>query len=328
MASSYPNTLSLGRISLTLPTFFPSISSLKTALSPLAYLQVMNSLRHVHGQYLVSAFDVHCGPHRDQLHNALAEALSHGMIVLMDSGNYESFWMRQFDRWKIDDYHNVIADTPYSFAFGFDDQSPPESIGKHVTSIVNQWEADQRAADGRIVVPIIHGSRADLPAICFHVARLTHVPMIAVAERCLGDGITERLRTVQELRNELNSLGDYVAIHLLGTGNPISIALFSCAGADSFDGLEWCQTVVDHETKTLHHLSHADFFRKQTRWGDLEISFHPRVLAHNLTFYADWMAQLQRARKDHRLYEFAEASIPSWVWQYCAQELRWGDPPL
>jgi hypothetical protein len=46
------------------------------------------------------------------------------------------------------------------------------------------------------------------------------------------------------------------------TDNPFSITLYSAMRADSFDGLEWCQTVVDHETGLLYHLSHVDFVVK------------------------------------------------------------------
>src|SRR5690606_35008997 len=43
---------------LPLPVYFPSISSVKTALPPQDYLQVLASLVGLNGQYLVSAFDL------------------------------------------------------------------------------------------------------------------------------------------------------------------------------------------------------------------------------------------------------------------------------
>jgi len=89
------------------------------------------------------------------------------------------------------------------------------------------------------------------------------------------------------------------------TGNPISIAVYAVAGADSFDGLEWCQTVVDFESAQLFHLSHADFFRAQTQWGDSELSFAVRTLAHNLEFFADWMTRLQAVLAEAREKDFA-----------------------
>jgi hypothetical protein len=110
---------------------------------------------------------------------------------------------------------------------------------------------------------------------------------------------------------------------LLGTGNPISIALYSEAGADSFDGLEWCQTVVDHETGLLFHLSQSDFFRQQTAWGDSGISFHPRTLAHNLEFYADWMRRLRDAAYRDDVIGFCRLNFPQGVFRQCAAAFGW-----
>ena len=44
--------------SLPLPVYFPSISSVKTALHPQDYLQLLSSLGGLNGQFLVSAFDL------------------------------------------------------------------------------------------------------------------------------------------------------------------------------------------------------------------------------------------------------------------------------
>ena len=90
--------------------------------------------------------------------------------------------------------------------------------------------------------------------------------LLAVPERALGDGIIARTLSVRRLRQALDKLGFYCPLHLLGTGNPLSIAVYAMAGADSFDGLEWCQTVVDHQTGKLFHFQQWDLFKDQTDW--------------------------------------------------------------
>ena len=112
-------------------------------------------------------------------------------------------------------------------------------------------------------------------------------------------------------------------LHLLGTGNPISMALYSWAGADSFDGLEWCQTVVDHETGLLFHLSQSDFFRQQTAWGEGDISFQARTLAHNLTFYTDWVQRLRQAVHAGSVVDFCRFNFPPRVFRQCAATFGW-----
>ena len=68
---------------------------------------------------------------------------------------------------------------------------------------------------------------------------------------------------MRKIREALNELYFYQPVHVLGTGNPASIALLAAAGADTFDGLEWSRYVADGETKNLHHFQHYDLFKWQ-----------------------------------------------------------------
>lgn len=147
--------------------------------------------------------------------------------------------------------------------------------------------------------------------------------MVAVAERRLGDGVSARAQSVQAIRRELDKQGRYISLHLLGTGNPISIALYASMGADSFDGLEWCQTVVDHDTALLYHLSQAEFFAKQTAWSEAKLSFQARTLAHNLEFYAAWMQRLRAAMASGKTVDFFRYNFPERVFRHCALTFGW-----
>src|SRR5574340_490667 len=285
MMLARPEEIALGDARLPTPVFFPSISTVKTALRPAEYLATLHSLRDMNCQFLVSAFDLGRSGNGDELAQWLATAQEAGATVLMDSGNYESYWKDEQAAWSQSHFHEALQRFSCTFAFSFDEQNPPMDDDAHVQLVVERWRRDQAAAGDRVIVPIVHGTAATLLTLCARIAQETQVPMIAVAERRLGDGVFERTRSVAALREKLNNTGRYVGLHLLGTGNPISIALYSWAGADSFDGLEWCQTVVDHETGLLFHLSQSDFFRQQTAWGEDDISFQARTLAHNLTFY-------------------------------------------
>jgi hypothetical protein len=321
MAVERTDQLAFGARHLLTPVFFPSISSVKTALPPSAYLALLHSLRELTPQFLVSAFDLSQGG--DTIAQSLAAAAAGGATILMDSGNYESYWKDEQESWRQASFHDALRRFPFTFAFGFDEQSPPDDTDAHVELVINQWKEDQAIAGERLIVPIVHGTPENLATLCGRIARETAVPMIAVAERRLGDGIMHRTRCVLALRKALDDTARYVGLHLLGTGNPISIALYSYAGADSFDGLEWCQTVVDHETAQLFHLSQADFFRQQTAWGDSEVSFHARTLAHNLAFYASWMQRLRRALWSGRFQSFCKFNFPGRVYYQCAEALGW-----
>jgi queuine/archaeosine tRNA-ribosyltransferase len=319
-----PLELNVSGKALLLPVYFPSISSIKTALQPQEYLQVLSSLVGLNGQYLVSAFDLAALAQSEDAAKLLQASRNTGAVILMDSGNYESFWKDAQRHWIQPAFHQMLGSFPCDLAFGFDEQQPPADSDEHVALLVARWREDQAAAGACQVVPIVHGTAKTLPELCAAVAAQTGVAMLAVPERRLGDGVFDRTRAVFSIRSELDKLDRYVVLHLLGTGNPISIALYSAVGADSFDGLEWCQTVVDHETALLYHLSQADFFTAQTVWSEDGLSFQARTLAHNLEFYASWMQRLRTAIANGTVVDFCRLNFPAHVFRCCASAFNWG----
>ena len=315
----------IGLIKRALPLYFPSVSSVKTGRDPIEYVRVLNKL--VGGtQYLVSAFDVmRCTQKtQDDLASEIGQAIASGTVVLMDSGNYESYWKAPHKRWMPTEFHDALRIVKPTIAFGFDDQEPPIDQKDHLRQLNAQHEADITASS-TTVIPIVHGSPDHLMLICPLLVRDQRLAAIAVPERVLGAGIFERKKAVRALREALDKTGEHVMLHLLGTGNPTSIALYANAGADSFDGLEWCQTVVDHETALLHHFSQGDFFKSQTKWGDSDVSYVPRTLAHNLTFYADWMKRLANAIAENDGTAFCRHNISRRIYVQCASEFNWED---
>lgn len=326
MASTRPEAIAISRSRLSLPTYFPSISSLKTANTPLAYAQILKALSPISGQFLISAYDIGCADldTKESIQSVIKDSLAAGTTVLMDSGNYESYWRGAKASWNHENFHSVLIESPFSFAFGFDEQNPPQDLDAHVSLVVEMWNRDQVAAGDCAVIPIVHATPDVLPSLCQKVVAATGAPMIAVAERRLGEGLFERAATVAKIRTALNEVHEYTALHLLGTGNPISIAIYTIFGADSFDGLEWCQTVVDHETSLLFHLSQADFFRGQTHWGSEDLSFQARTLAHNLHFYQDWVSRLRHSLRRGNGIEFCHQNFPQRIYLQCSTAFKWG----
>lgn len=319
-----PNSLVVGTKSLSLPVFFPSVSSVKTTLKPIDYMQILSMLTDLNSQYLVSAFDLSRTSDPIDVGKVLQSAVGGTCVTLMDSGNYESYWKDAKSYWTQSKFHHVMDEYPCDLAFCFDEQSPPSDSKEHVDLVISRWRDDQQGRSC-LVVPIIHGEALDFPDLCFAVADQSGVPMIAVPERHLGAGVFERAKTIKAIRNKLNELDRYVVLHLLGTGNPTSIAIYTYMGADSFDGLEWCQTVVDHETALLYHLSQADFFANQTPWGDEEFSFQVRTLAHNLVFYSEWMSRLRQASLDCTLVRFCRENFEPRIFSQCEKEIGWSE---
>ena len=291
MATDRRRELWVAQTALPLPCFFPSVSSVKTNLMAVDYVELLAAAGH--SLFLVSAYDIaHCADNEQlRIDNALRQSKERGTVILMDSGNYESFWKDDRD-WQQDRFHEIAGSSHHHLCFCYDNQRPPETSDSIAEDVVARVIRDQEHALGT-VAPIVHGHTKLLPDAVRRTAEQLYPLFIAVPERELGEGILERTRTVSKIREALNSLDVYFPLHLLGTGNPLSIIAYAMAGADSFDGLEWCQTVVDHQTGRLLHFQQWDLIRHQTDWGQCNIlSYIQSVLMHNLEFYREFMARL------------------------------------
>ncbi len=96
------------------------------------------------------------------------------------------------------------------------------------------------------------------------------------------------------IRNALDDSGYYCPIHVLGTGHPFTLVALTLSGADSFDGLEWCQTVVDFASGQLGHFQHWDLYAATSPLRETRgLPYAQKVLAHNLVFYAELMQALR-----------------------------------
>ncbi len=288
---------------LPLPCFFPSVSSVKTNLLPVDYIELLDAAAHP--LFLVSALDIANSSleHQQRIDGALRKSKERGTAVLMDSGNYEAFWKRDLN-WDVDQFRAVCRTYEHHLCFCYDNQEPLDMAETIAEDIVATVIRDQENAIGT-VVPIVHAPTCLLPDVAQRTAKQLFPVILAVPERALGEGIVARIQSVQRIRRALDGLGFYCPLHLLGTGNPLSMAAYAMAGADSFDGLEWCQMVVDHETGMLFHFQHWDFLRGQTEWGENGVlPYIQSALMHNLEFYRGFVLDLRNALETDTCEEF------------------------
>ena len=296
-----------------LPAFFFSVSSHETRLLPGAALDVLNLFGVP--SILVSAYDMDRTRRTRGLLPVIRELRRKGVKILLDSGNYEM--ARRGDKdWTLSKYHRTLQDTPHDMAFCYDNLDPPKRLMPALKDIIQAVERDTRRSNSTIL-PIVHlpqrGGEYDVafaPELVKRVAQEFRPPLVAIPERELGAGIIERVKTMRRIRDSLHELYFYQPIHILGTGNPASIALLTAAGADSFDGLEWCRYVLDGKTHTLHHFQHYDLYKWQdesavspvTRAAilDANVRYSGRAVFHNLDIYTSWLNKLRAAMRDEK----------------------------
>lgn len=281
---------------LPIPNVFMSVSSHETQFDPADALTVLKV--HNTSSILVSAYDLVKSPDRENMIKEIKSYRENGGFVLMDSGNYEATRLNDED-WKPSHFKQALAEALHDWAFIFDTK-PSKDPQVAIRQIIRAVERDSKHSTVP-VIPIVHVEQnerglAQLPEIVRGVSEQLNPPVIAIAERELGAGMATRAKTMKRIRAELNELPYYQPIHLLGTGNPWSIAVLVAAGADTFDGLEWCRFAIDPAHGRLHHFQHFDFFKnkgERTPFLDMvdadhAIKYAGRVAFYNLEYYAEF----------------------------------------
>lgn len=277
------------KLRINLPLFFPSISSVKTNFRPIDYLKLIVASKCPN--FLISAYDIYNQneSEKSEMIEILNNMKKEGRLILLDSGNYESYW-HQDSSWNIDKYNDILKNEFCSFCFSFDYQKT-DGVSKDdlVKIAIENTIANQTFTNGTIA-PIVHAKWEDLEYVCSNVIKEVNPKFIAIPERLLGSGIIARVQKLRQIRTSLNELGHYTPIHLLGTGNPFSLLLFAHAGADTFDGLEWCQTCIDENTFQVYHFQLRELFdNNQNSIKNYEIA----TLFSNLRSYQNINQQIQ-----------------------------------
>lgn len=291
------------------PVFYPSVSSVsKNVWSVIDHIELLVSLDFP--QFLVSCFDIYKFQNNKRLLAALNKAHEQCQVVLWDSGIYEVAWSRS-KRWCFKRYIKTLRRNKISHAFGFDDYC----LANETANVKNiEWTMKRTTGQigSNVISPIVHcKDTLDYPDICKQVSTVCGPELIAIPERELGFGICEIAENIAKIRSALNSTGKHQVLHILGTGNPLSMMLYAFAGADSFDGLDWCQTVVDFESGKLHHPLQLDLYEHQSEYGsDNNLSFLARCYAHNLEFYRLWMEKLKHAIENNGQMATLEGYFP------------------
>lgn len=310
--------------------FIFSASSFNTLIKPHDAFSLMDIVNVKAG--LASCYDIYIhktSPHlsfeyKEFLNNI--RQLSKKADIYIDSGNYESSRFND-KNWSDKQYIQTILelDETYNY-FTFDKYEDFISENKAVNAISFSIDNLMKAGMSKIIPIIhIHGSitiktHLLLKKIVKHIYSTYKLKHFAIPERDIGDGIIAKLRFAKTLRNKISEIDPEIKIHLLGTGNPLSILLFSHVGISTFDGLEWCRQSLDAKSTLLFHPQHYDFFKSPPELIDKEIvsllkmdqiPYSLRLALHN----ASLMKQLDKKiyKSQTSLKDLANTLFPNFL---------------
>ncbi len=293
---------------LRTPFYFPSISTVKTNYKVYDYFKLLKKVSYP--GFLISSYDIYHDKDKNRLMKEVHETTDRSAITLLDSGNYEASWNND-NKWDINKLRSVLRDTTVDFCFSFDVfWKGKRSIDKHVEKTITYIAMTAGMQRSGTTIPIIHSRIENFPSIVHDVVEGVNPQIIGIAERDLGAGLLEKAKTLKGIRNELDKIEVDIPIHILGTGSPVSLLVYTVCGADLYDGLEWCKNVVNPETGNLYHFSQKDLIDCNCKACSLELPYHLQTLWHNLIFYEKFTEEMRQAIGNGKISDILNKYLP------------------
>lgn len=294
------------------PFYFPAISSVKTKHNIEDYLKLIDKINYP--GFLVSSYDIFHAEEkrRDKLIGAVSDATEGETITFLDSGNYEASWYED-EEWSLKNLESVLDRTSADFCFSFDVfWGSQKGRDQHVKATITAIAETVGIQKMGTIVPLVHADSVNLPEITREVVEGINPRIIGVPERELGPGIFQRADTIKRIKSELDETGRQIPLHVLGTGDPISILVYALCGADMFDGLEWCRKAVDPNTASLRHFSHLDMIECScSACVQRDMGYDAKTMAHNLVFYERFTEEIRKSIEENAVGEVLAKYMPS-----------------
>lgn len=280
------------------PFFVPAISSTKANLKVLEYLDLLKKVEYP--AFLISAYDIFKLETQEEkiLLKDLSDLTDKRILFFLDNGNYESYWYKD-KKWTLENLESVLEKVSPDFCFSFDifwDES--KKIEKHIKETITSTAKTAGMQKTGETIALVHSYHELFPKVVREIVDYINPEIVAIPERELGPGIFTRAQTIKAIRDELNKTEKPIPIHVLGTGHPISILIYTLCGADMYDALVWCSEFINPETAHLFHFSHKDLFDCQCEACRLKnVPYYLQTMTHNLLFYLKFMDKIRDSIK-------------------------------
>ena len=283
------------------PTFFPAISSIGTAHDIRSLMQLI--MKSSFPQVLISAYDYDKNLKKDKKLLSAINNFSKNHVIFVDSGGFEKYWKKD-NKWNQTNYEKIMIKIPSDYYTSFDTEFNSKIIEKKLFQNIIKSGLLLPTSQ---YLPIFHSNspRKIIELIKKFIKTYDNaIGFIAIREKECGNTIQERCKTIYEIRKIIDSINGNQLIHVLGTGNPLSIALYSYSGADIFDSTDWSRFVFDFKNNILRDKSHLELLNCPCRACKKIKNFHSKVLLHNLDSYLAFMQQIRMMIKQSKLKKF------------------------
>lgn len=256
------------------PLYVASFSSYRDADFAGRALALLRSLKSMpnyqqKAQLLLSAYDLkrRAGidrPASDENKAAeLIDELRNGWYWHLDTGVYEKECL-QDKTWNVDEYLSVFQAAGPPSVVAYDHKPETHFISDFEQALARSIDVVKKYLSGSSVTFLVRfhhecglwdayeGPDEALrikTLLDFIIATLNTangaIDVVGVAETELGPGIRNRVRSLARLRMALDEAGVEKPIHVFGASDPQALVLYSLAGADIFDAVNWSRYYLD-----------------------------------------------------------------------------------
>jgi hypothetical protein len=217
--------------------------------------------------YLISAFDIAKG----HLPKAV-DLPSKPDLIVVDSGGYEVSGDYDFSEvfrsplpeqaWESDELVSVLDDWPAEIPaifVSYDHPKKRRSFDDQVADARKLFRGRTNQLSCFLLKPTTKRQSSLKEALGAAIASpesLTSFDIVGITEKELAASPLERMVAIARLRHSLDSINCHSPIHVFGSLDPLSVCLYTVAGAEIFDGLTWLRyAFVDDQCVYPH--SHA-----------------------------------------------------------------------
>lgn len=290
------------------PTYFPAISRAEHGSSFVELLKLI--MVSSYPRVLLSAYDYESIPreHKKRIIGEISNYLRTGGFMLVDSGGFESYWMND-NKWSFQKYSTSIRKMDFDLFFSYDILQTKHSSKDLARKQAVNVTKSARLRKKEFCIPIFHedGPKRLMPLILEFAHKYPEFSkMIAIPERECGGSMLERASSISQIRDALNANGfSDTVMHILGCGNPLSMATYSYCGADTFDSVDWGTILIEPFEFKIYDIAQVELLKcKCDMCQKMMHQPQSRGLLHNLLFYQNFVLQLQKMIKEDTLKHF------------------------
>ncbi len=270
--------------------------------------------------FLVSAVDLDRAvdaASKPQLMDKL-NAFASNHVMFLDSGSYE-LGRDSGTVWGTPEVLRVALQTRAHVLVAFDPAPSPGQylevgvrLRDEIDAAKEAFEKVPHLHDDALTTFVIRSNRVTDPAgQADEIADIVTqnegwVDILAFPDVDLGPDIIVRCRFAAALRSSLDSVGLDTPIHVLGCSEPLSMVMYSLAGADLFDGNGWWDRTINAARMSYQDLSYLRLLEcrcASCRSVDFEKAgpedYGSAVMNHNLLQYDTLMGDVRAAIIHH-----------------------------